>query len=30
LEQLQWSVNYLCFVSFKQSINTNTKSFIVL
>jgi hypothetical protein len=23
-------VNYLCFVSFKQSINTNNKSFIVL
>jgi hypothetical protein len=23
-------INYLCFVSFKQSINTNNKSFIVL
>jgi hypothetical protein len=23
-------VSYLCFVSFKQSINTNNKSFIVL
>jgi hypothetical protein len=29
-EQLQLSVNYLCFVSFKQSVNTNNKSFIVL